>query len=203
MKTTSVIRYISLLAGAALLLTPLSHAQGKSGGGGAPAGGPGMQPSLFRAPAPAPPRPAPANRPSSTPPAQADKGMTAAPGHDSAAPAAQNLSASMKEINQTSFEARKDLLKNLDMSDEASRDALKKIQSDARDLRGDARTEFKTALDEVKQRKGEVDTARKAANRADAQAWEKAREALGAAYQNYADAMARLEAKKTATPPKS
>ena len=102
-----------------------------------------------------------------------------------------------------SFEARKDLLKNLDMSDEASRDALKKIQSDARDLRGDARTEFKTALDEVKQRKGEVDTARKAANRADAQAWEKAREALGAAYQNYADAMARLEAKKTATPPKS
>ncbi len=108
----------------------------------------------------------------------------------------------MKQINRTSFEARRELLKNMDMSEEASRDALKKIQSDARALRGDARIEFKTALEEVKQRKDELDQAKKAANHADAQAWEKARGALTAASQNYLDAMARLEARKAGTPPK-
>ena len=108
----------------------------------------------------------------------------------------------MKQINRTSFEARRELLKNMDMSEEASRDALKKIQSEARDLRGDARIEFKTALEEVKQRKHELDQARKAASHADAQAWEKAREALTGASQNYLDAMTRLEARKAGTPPK-
>lgn len=108
----------------------------------------------------------------------------------------------MKQINQTSFEARRDLLSNMDMSEEANREALRKIQSDARNLRGEARAEFKTALDDVKQRQQELDEAKKGAEHADAQAWEKARGALTAASQNYLDAMARLEARKAGTPPK-
>src|SRR5258708_328029 len=192
MKTTSQIKFISLLAGVVLLTAPAIYARGGSGApaGGPPGGGFGGG------------SPAAVSRPSPTRPEQADRGLSTASEHSSAALAAQDLATTMKQINQTSFEARRELLKNMDMSEEASGDALRKIQSDARELRGEARTEFKTALEEVKQRKEELDKAKKAASHADAQAWEKARAALTAASQNYLDAVARLEARKAGTPPK-
>jgi len=194
MKANTRIKYISLLAGATLLTAPVIYARG-AGGGGPPAGGPpgggfgGGNAGQM-------------SRPSQVRPPQADKGLATATERGSAAPAAQELATTMRQINQTSFDARRELLKNMDMSEEASRDALKKIQSDARNLRGEARLEFNTALEEVKQRKDELAQAKKAARHADAQAWGKARGALTAASQNYLDAMARLEAKKNGVPPK-
>lgn len=192
MKAASRIKFISLLAGATLLTAPIIYARG---GGGPPAGGhPGGGFGGGNT--------GQMSRPSQARPSQADKGLATATERGSAAPAAQDLATTMRRINQTSFESRRELLKNMDMSEEASRDALKKIQSDARELRGDARLEFNTALEEVKQRRGELNKAKKAASHADAQAWEKARGALTAASQNYLDAMARLEAKKAGIPPK-
>ena len=194
MNTSSRIKFISLLAGATLLTVPIIYARG-AGGGGPPAGGPpggGFGGGNS----------GPTARPSQIRPQQAEKGLDTAAERGSAAPAAQDLATTMKQINQTSFEARRDLLSNMDMSEEANRAALKKIQRDARDLRGEARLEFKAALEEVKQRKDELAQAKKAARHADAQAWEKARGALTAASQNYLDAMARLEAKKNGVPPK-
>jgi chemotaxis protein histidine kinase CheA len=195
MKTTSRIKLVSLLAGATLLTTPIIYARG-AGGGGPPAGRPpggGFGGGNAD----------PMTRPSQMiRPEHADKGPATAMERGSAAPAAQDLATTMRQINQTSFEARRELLKNMDMSEEASRDALKKMQSDARNLRGEAQLEFKAAMEEVKQRKDELAQAKKAARHADAQAWEKARGALTAASQNYLEAMARLEAKKKGVPPK-
>ena len=144
------------------------------------------------------------SRPSSAPPAQAQLGLNTAADHGAASPAALQLAASMKDINQTSFAARAQLLESADMSLKVNRDALKKIQDDARDLRGEAREKFQAALDDVKAKNAELESSVKAARNTDAVGWQESREKVAVSYQHYLDAQARLEVarKNGGNPPK-
>ncbi|MEO7414815.1 MAG: hypothetical protein ABIZ81_15830 [Opitutaceae bacterium] len=162
---------------------------GPSRGGGAGAGGIGGGNGASNRPA-VPDRPAdriaPAERPD-----KADR---------SASQPAQQLAHSMQEINQTAFAQRRQLLDSVDMKLESSRDALKKIQTDAKVSRADARAEFKTALDAVKARETELGSAAKAARNANEAGWETNRSALAKAHQAHLDALARLDS--VVRPPK-
>lgn len=208
MHTMTRYAYLIWLTGLSLTSATLGHAQGRGGGGGGHAGGgaggggfgAGGPPASMPAARPSTP---PASRPATTPPSQAQHGSDTAAQHG-AAPAARQLADTMKSINQSSFDARMQLLKTADMSLKENRDALKKIQSDARKLRADARETFKAALDEVKTKDAELADSIKEARHTDAAGWEKSREKLAAAHQHYQDAMARLETarKNGETPPK-
>ena len=119
------------------------------------------------------------------------------PGADaprSAAPAAQDYAAGLHDINQTAFNDRRQLVDSVDMSLKSSHDALKQIQATAKASRMDAHSDFKAALHDVKAREKELDSAAKAMKKADEANWAARRDALANAYQNHADAMARLEA---------
>lgn len=192
MSRSKLIQHSSLrilaLAGLVLAAGTVTSAQGR-GGGGAPAhaGGAGFAAPHSFAP-PSHPMPAPLH----PAPMTAAQGQPAnRPEHSAAAPA-QQLAADMKAINQTAFNDRKALLKDADMSLAANRDALKKIQSDARTMRADAREKFQAALADVKARDDDLTAAIKEAQNSDAPGWDKAREKLAAAHQHYLDAMARL-----------
>lgn len=106
----------------------------------------------------------------------------------------------MHEINQTAFAQRRQLMSSVDMKLKSSRDALRQIQENARNLREDARSEFKRALGDVKAREREVDGSLKATRRSTEATWPNDREILARAYRSHAEAMARLEA--IARPPK-
>lgn len=185
--------HLGIATALALIAATLGHAQGRGGGAGRPSGVGGGAPSSFPAARPST-APAPATHPATTPPAQAQHGADTAAAHGAASPAALQLAASMKDINQTSFDARMQLLKNADMSVKENRDALKKIQSDARDLRGEAREKFKAALDDVKAKDAELESSVAEARDTDAAGWQKAREKVAAAYQHHLEAQARLDA---------
>jgi hypothetical protein len=131
----------------------------------------------------------------------AERGKGAGKGERSASGAAQGLASSMHEINQTAFAQRRELHDSLDMRLKSSRDALKQIQTSAKNARVDARADFKTALDDVKSREGELAGALKASRKATEANWEPNRQALARAYQNHADALARLEAIPNAVRP--
>lgn len=116
--------------------------------------------------------------------------------------AAQDFAGTMKSINESSFEQRRDIVRNLDMSLETSRAQLRKVQSDAKALRGEARDQFKAALAETKAREKELRTSMKAAQNASPTAWDKAHDDLAAAYQRYNDALRRAaDRAKVPTPP--
>ena len=136
-------------------------------------------------------RPASPDHPGDLVPAKPAAGEHAA---RSAAPDAQDLSNAMKSINQTTFSQRKELLDTVDLRLQSSRDSLKQIQADAKASRADARADFKKALVEVKARDSDLNAALKASRKADEAAWGSRRSDLAKANQNYAEAMARLEA---------
>ncbi len=112
----------------------------------------------------------------------------------SAAPAARELSSSMRDINQTAFSARRELMADVDMRLKSNREALKQIQNDAKASRIDARADFKAALDTVKTREKDLDAALKRTRKADEKNWDVSRGELSRAHQAHADALARLRA---------
>ena len=181
MKTNKAV--ILLAAGCAFGLAP-GHAKG---GGGASAGAhsmssaPALSPSSAR-PSPSMDRPDNSNR------------AVEHANPDSAAPAAQQLASSMHDINQTAFNERHQLLDSVDMRLKSSRDAMRQIQSNARDARADARADFKASLDEVKLRDNELEAAVKASRDANETNWEARRTALAQANERFSKAMTRLEA---------
>jgi hypothetical protein len=165
---TSVIVFLVAIAGSP------AFGQGKGGGnagGGNPGAGKGGGSDRPSMSSPTASRP---DAPDSTPNRRADRprvdDAASVPGEPaqsagkgrSASTAAHGLAASMHDINQTSFAQRRELHETLDMRLKSSRDALKKIQSDAKDLRADARADFKAALAEVKQRETDLTDAMKA-----------------------------------------
>src|SRR4051812_44270497 len=171
MKTQNAVSLLALVSSLALLPTRVGAAQGGGNGGGAPRGGganaggvgngagPGSGPAM---PRPTPDFPTVPDRPDrgpATPTVPSEKSNHAS---DRAAPA-QQLADSMHDINQAAFADRRQLLDSVDMRVSSSRDALKKIQSDAKDLRADARADFKSALDTVKAREDDLAAATKAA----------------------------------------
>lgn len=188
------IKVITLCTIGSLLLTAPGFAQGKGGGrgGGGPSsaapsmGRPGNGHSGLDVPDTTPRRHSDAKA-NETPSA---KGNSAR----SAAPAAQGLATSMHDINQAAFAQRRELHATLDMRLKSSHDALKQIQSQAKDLRADARADFKKALDDVKARERDLTDTMKASRKATEANWPDARERLARAYQAHADAMARAEA---------
>jgi hypothetical protein len=190
---TSLPLLVSLLASVSFS-TPV-YAQGRANPGGPP-------PNIPRAQPPAPPAasrpmtpPAPARPDATRPELPARGGMDAAASR--AAPAAVaglGLAMTQQQINQTAFEARRELLQSADMSLAENREALRAIQSEARTLRGEARTEFRQALGEFRASDRDLQRSIRAANRADAEGWATAQERMAAARQRYAEAMARLEA---------
>ncbi len=192
-----------MLALVAISASP-AFAQGKGGGNsGAGGQGKGNDGGFDRPSAPPaasrPDAPDSSNRRADRPADHAagvphDTGKGHGKGDPSASSAAHGLAGSMHDINQASFSQRRELHESLDMRLKSSRDALKKIQSDAKDLRADARANFKTALDEVKKRESELDKALKASKKADEARWHGNRDFLSRAYRNHADALARLEA---------
>jgi hypothetical protein len=76
----------------------------------------------------------------------------------------------------------------------SSHEALRQIQTNAKDLRGSARADFEASLDTVKAREGELNAAVKASQEADEGNWEARRSALARADRDYSDAVAHLEA---------
>jgi hypothetical protein len=191
MKTTRLFGVLMVLSAAAI-----AHGQGRGNGGGNPGAGAGRPAGGF-----------PASRPSAAergnndhvPGPRADRpdkpGDLPRADHAprSASAAAQELSASMHEINQTAFAQRRQLLDSVDMRLKSSRDAMKQIQTDARASRADARAEFKSSLAAVKTSEKDVDEAVKAAKKAKPEEWEAKRAALAHAHQNYADALTKLD----------
>jgi hypothetical protein len=188
MKPTPLV--ILLIIGSSLLTTTPAFAQGKGHGGGSghSAGNAPMMPAEPRA------NPARSNDKS----VEADKaserrGQSVTGETRSARSPAQELSASLHDINQSAFAQRKQLHDTLDMRLKSSRDALKEIQSEAKDLRGAARDEFKSSLAAVKDREKELNHALKATNKSTEATWEKDRAELSQAYQHYTDAVAHAE----------
>lgn len=114
------------------------------------------------------------------------------PSRSAAAPA-RELSNSMHAINQTAFAERRQLLDSVDMRLESSRDAMKQVQANAKNLRAEARDDFKIALEAVKTRETELASALKAARKADEANWEVTRGALARAHDAHATAVAHLE----------
>ncbi len=112
----------------------------------------------------------------------------------SASADALQLAATMHSINQTTFDARTQLVHSVDMRLKSSRHELHELQANARDLRADAREKFRTDLRQLKARNAELKAAIKGTKDADDSAWTTRREALATAYQHYAEAMADLEA---------
>jgi hypothetical protein len=123
-----------------------------------------------------------------------DQGKGAGKSEHSASGAAHGLANAMHDINQTAFAQRRELHESLDMRLKSSHDALKQIQTNAKNARVDARADFKAALDQVKSREKELTDALKVSRKATEANWEPSRQTLARAYQNHADAMARLEA---------
>jgi len=204
-NNTLTLSSISLIIGTYLLAAASALAQGRGAGAAGGGMGAGRGPSSFDrsgigAPSSRPDpwmRPeTPARTPDVSRPTMPDnRGIDTAGEHGAAAPAALKLADTMHSINQTSFEARKQLLSDVDMSLSSSRDELRKIQSDARALRGTARDEFRAALDEVKAGRTEVDESVAAAKKSDAASWAEKRGRLNDALQHYSDAMNRLRAR--------
>jgi hypothetical protein len=126
--------------------------------------------------------------------APSDHGKGATKSEHSASGAAHGLANSMHDINQTAFAQRRELHESLDMRLKSSHDALKQIQTNAKNARVDARADFKAALGQVKSREKELTDALKVSRKATEANWEPSRQALARAYQNHADAMAHLEA---------
>lgn len=183
MKTNNAVTL--LVAGFALGLAP-AHAKG-GGGAGASAGAHGMG----NGPAPS----SSSLRP--TPSMDRPDNANAASEHanpNSAAPDAQQLVSSIHDINQTAFKERRQLLDSVDMRLKSSRDALRRIQSNAREARADAHGDFKASLDEAKLRDRELDAAVKASRDANEANWEARRTALAQANERFNVAMTRLEA---------
>lgn len=188
MKTSKAL--ISSLMVAAL--ATCGFAQGKGGGASHSSAAPGAA----NRPADFPPaaRTAPPSETPARPVPHPDKPDTPGKSDRAAAPAAQDYTARLHQINETAFNDRKQLLDNVDMGMKSSRDALKQIQSTAKASRADARSDFKAALSDVKAREKEVDSALKDVRKANENGWNSSRDALAKAYQAHADAMARLEA---------
>jgi hypothetical protein len=192
MKTNKTL-VISLVSAA---LATCGFAQGKSGGNppnaGAASRAPSAPPAATRhaPPADTPATSEPRGQKPATPATSADRADRA---ERSAAPAAQDYTARLHEINQTAFSDRRQLLDNADMSLKSNRDALKQIQTTAKESRADARGDFKAALNDVKARENELEAALKESRKADEAGWNARRDALAKAYQNHADAMARLQ----------
>jgi hypothetical protein len=188
-----------LLFATASMLSAASQGRGNAGGGasGAPGHGVGNNPSAAQ---PAPHSPASrrgaddAALPSDKPGRGNDRDDARSDSSRSAAPAARELSSSMHDINQAAFTQRRQLMDSVDMRLKSSRDSLKQIQANAKNLREDARAEFKAALEAVKTREKDLNNALKATRNAKETEWETRRSALAHAYQAHADAMARLEA---------
>lgn len=176
----------SLMAAA---LATCGFAQGK-GGGSSHGGGAANRP----ADVPGATRPAPVSEAPAKPVPHAQKPDTPGNSDRSAAPAAQDYTARLHQINETAFNDRKQLLDTVDMSVKSNRDALKQIQATAKASRADARGDFKAALNDVKAREKELDSALKAVRKAEETGWNARRDALAKAYQAHADAMARLQA---------
>lgn len=143
----------------------------------------------------------PAPRPDAMPPAQSHRGLATAAAHGAVAPAAQQLASAMKDINQSTFEARRQLLKDADMSLKENREALRDIQREARELRGEAHERFMAAVDEVKASDAALKKSLKEARNTDAAGWQHSRDKVAAAYQKYLEAMARLEAARAKPTP--
>jgi hypothetical protein len=181
------------------VLTVFSYGQGKGGGGGRGGGGGNAQgfghggggpPESREAEKPRADHPRSVEAPDESKPRRDE---TPKPNARSAKPAAQELSASMHEINQASFAQRQQLHDTLDMRLKSSREALKRIQSEAKDLRGAARDDFKEALEAVKMREKNLNQALGVARKSREANWEADRGALGRAYRDFDDALHRLE----------
>jgi hypothetical protein len=186
MKLNSLV----LLFASASLLSAANQGRGNAGGGNNPS--PAPQPPPHAA---GPQRGVDDNaRPAPKPDRGNDRSDVRSEASRSAAPAARDLSSSMHEINQAAFAQRRQLMDSVDMRLKSSRESLKQIQADAKNLREDARGDFKTALDVVKSREKELNDALKASRNAKETDWDTRRSALATAYQAHADAMARLEA---------
>lgn len=107
----------------------------------------------------------------------------------------------MKDINQSAFEARRQLLRDADMSLKENREALRDIQREARELRGEAHERFLAAVDEVKAGDAALKKVLKEARNTDAAGWQHSREKVAAAYRKYLEAMGRLEAARARPAP--
>ena len=178
----------------------------KGGGGGGPAGNGGSA-AERSSPGHGSMNGADMNNPSSARPVAPNLPRDPAPSKPSAieehatrsaAPAARDLSDSMKSVNQTAYAQRKDLIESVDLRLQSSRDSLKQIQAEAKASRADEREDFKQALAAVKERESELNSAVKATRNADEAAWEARRGELAKANQNFAEAMARLDAARRA-----
>lgn len=187
---------IVFLLGALLAAGPvMAQGKGGGGGGGRGGGGGGSPGNGFGHGASGGSRAAdalPSDRPGK--PERGRDAEAPKPGARAAKPAAQELAGAMHEINQTAFAQRKQLHETLDMRLKSSREALKQVQADAKDLRGAARDEFKASLDAVKTRERELDRALKATRKSTEASWERDRGALDRAYRNFHDAVTKLEA---------
>ena len=182
-----------------LLVTALAAAPAGKGGGNAgnPGGGKGGdfdRPLPPAAPDSTPSRHSDRGKGNDAKPSGAEHGKGVGKGERSASGAAHGLANSMHEINRTAFAQRRELHDSLDMRLKSSRDALKQIQTNARNARVEARADFKSALDNVKARENELTNALKASRKATEANWEPNRQVLARAYQNHADALAKLEA---------
>ncbi len=195
MKTNRLV--MALAVGCSLGLT---SAPAKDGGPPAPSA-----PGISHPPAGAPnvPRPTPLTDHSAPSTLPSNPTMPTHPGNPttpanpalspSAAPAAGQLLSSMHDINQTAFNQRRQLIDTMDMRLKTSQDSLRRIQTNAGDMRGDARAEFMTSLETAKARERELNAAMQASRDADERTWETRRSALARAERDYYDAMARLE----------
>jgi hypothetical protein len=178
----------------ALAAAPAGKGGGNSGNPGGGKGGGFDRPASPAAPDSTPSRHADRGVGNDALPPGAEHGKGVGKGERSASGAAHGLANSMHEINQTAFAQRRELHDTLDMRLKSSREALKQIQTNAKAARVDARADFKAALGEVKTREGELTNALKASRKATEANWDPNRQALARAYQNHADALAKLEA---------
>lgn len=182
---------------AAMITTTDVFAQGRSGGaggggGGRAGGGPSAGPSQNGAPAQD--RFQQDHFPSQAGPSErANRGLETASAQGAPAAAALDMAATMRAINTASFESRREVLETMDMSVEASRDELRQIQRDAKNLRGDARDTFNAAVEDADVQRKALDESRKALRKAKAAGWEEHKKDVSEHLEKYAAALERAK----------
>lgn len=108
--------------------------------------------------------------------------------------AVMNTTAFSHEIRILRYNAREELLAQLEARLSGNERELNEVRQSAPRLTGDARTAYRQALQDLKAKREALHHAIKAARKASPETWETARTALASGYEAYSIALTRLEA---------
>jgi hypothetical protein len=127
------------------------------------------------------------------PPARAQLGVAATAGSSQPVTSSLSSASATGAIQTCAFEARNQLLLDIDSRVKIAESRLGNLSSKARTLPTAAQQEFASALDAIKLQGKALKTSMESAQKATTKTWPEMRVALGFSYSDYVGAVARVE----------